>query len=459
MVSTTDFIAAIELGSSKIAGIAGKRNKDGSIQVLAYASEPSASFVKRGIVFNLDKAAQALISIRKKLEEALDSHIGKVYVGVCGQSLRSVKNVITRELEEETIISRQLIDSMCDENRSTPLSDMDILDVAPQEYKIGIYLQADPVGVAGNHIEGRFLNLTARSSVKKNLEQSFSKAGIPVEEILVSPLVMAEVVLTDREKSSGCALIDFGADTTTVSIYEKNILRFLTVIPLGGNNITRDLASLQMEEQDAEKLKIKYGDLLFNDTEKNGQPDVGELEDGRTITLQQINEVVSARAEEIIANAINQIELSGFADKLLSGIIITGGGSNLKNMEGFLREKKSMKKIRVAETIRNEVKSASINIPEDGTQNTILGLLAAGKENCYAPPVKSAADAVNPPSPSGDLFSSAEELEATRKKKEEEEKERRAEEKKRKEKEKKKIKIKTGWITKFTKEIFEDDSL
>lgn len=132
---------------------------------------------------------------------------------------------------------------------------MDILDVAPQEYKVGNNLQANPVGLVGSHIEGRFLNIVARASVRKNLEHCFQQAKIDIADQLIAPLVTANAVLTESERRSGCALIDFGADTTTISVYKNNILRFLTVLPLGGNSITRDITTLQMEEEEAERLK------------------------------------------------------------------------------------------------------------------------------------------------------------------------------------------------------------
>ena len=167
-MATTDFIAAIELSSSKISGIAGKKNSDGSIQVLAYAREDASSFIHKGVIYNIDKTAQALTSITNKLENQLNNSIAKVYVGIGGQSLRTVKNAVSRTLEEEGIISQELVDSICDENLEVPLADMSVLDVAPQEYKIDNTLQADPVGVAGQHITGQFLNIVARASLKKN---------------------------------------------------------------------------------------------------------------------------------------------------------------------------------------------------------------------------------------------------------------------------------------------------
>ena len=220
-MAATDFIVAIELGSSKITGIAGKKHPDGSIQVLALASEPSSDFIRKGVIYNLDKTAQSLTSIIKKLESTLKASIGKVYVGIGGQSLRTIRNTEVRHLEEETKISQELIDSLMDSNREVPIIDQDILEVAPQEYKVGINLLADPVGVPSDHIEGRFLNIIARSSVKQNIDKCFHQAGIEIADYVISPLALANAVLTNSERRSGCMLIDFGADTTTVSVYKK----------------------------------------------------------------------------------------------------------------------------------------------------------------------------------------------------------------------------------------------
>ena len=167
-MATTEFIAAIELGSSKITGVAGRKNSDGSMQVLAYAQEDSSTFIRKGVIFNLDKTAQSLTSIINRLEGELKNSIAKVYVGIGGQSLRTVRNVVSRDLEEEAIISEELVNAIGDENVAIPVVDMDILDVAPQEYKVGNNLQANPVGLVGSHIEGRFLHIVARSSVRKS---------------------------------------------------------------------------------------------------------------------------------------------------------------------------------------------------------------------------------------------------------------------------------------------------
>ncbi|EIY54114.1 cell division protein FtsA [Bacteroides nordii] len=476
-MATTEFIAAIELGSSKVTGIAGRKNSDGSMQVLAYAKEDSSSFIRKGIIYNLDKTAQSLTSIINKLEGDLKNSIAKVYVGIGGQSLRTVRNVVSRDLNEETIISQELVDAICDENLEIPLVDMDILDVAPQEYKIGNNLQADPVGVAGSHIEGRFLNIVARASIKKNLERCFEQAKIEIADLLISPLVTANAVLSESERRSGCALIDFGADTTTISVYKNNILRFLTVLPLGGNSITRDITSMQMEEEEAERLKITFGNVMYEE-EESEEAATCQLEDGsRTVELQALNNIIEARAEEIITNVWNQIQLSGYDDKLLSGIIITGGAANLKNLDTMLRKRSKIEKIRTARSIRNTIQTDSDLIKKDGTQNTLFGLLFEGKENCClieTRPVTHSQPVITEPVNMFEEDEALKEQEAAareaKKKKDEEDKRRRDEDRRRKEEEKrkkeearKKKKEGPSWFektfNKISNEIFSDDDM
>ncbi len=474
-MATTEFIAAIELGSSKVTGIAGKKNSDGSMQVLAYAKEDSSSFIRKGIIYNLNKTAQSLTSIINRLEGDLKESIAKVYVGVSGQSLRTVRNVVSRDLKEETLISQELVDSICDENLEIPLIDMDILDVAPQEFKIDNYLPDTPVGVLGNHIEGRFLNIVARASIKNNLERCFEQAKIKIADLLIAPLVTANAVLSESERRSGCALVDFGADTTTISVYKSNILRFMTVLPLGGNSITRDITSLRIEEEEAERLKITYADATYE--EEGEERATCPLEDGeRTIELGTLNNIIGARVEEIIDNVWNQIQLSGYEDKLLAGIIITGGTANLKNLDEVLRKRTKIDKVRIARNIRNTLYADGDLIKKDGTQNTLFGLLFEGKENCClvetrpATPTAAAAEPVNMFEEDEALKEQEAAAREAKKRREEEDKRRKEDEKRRKEEEKrkkeearKKKKEGPSWFektfNKISNEIFSDDDM
>ena len=482
-MATTEFIAAIELGSSKITGVAGRKNSDGSMQVLAYAQEDSSTFIRKGVIFNLDKTAQSLTSIINRLEGELKNSIAKVYVGIGGQSLRTVRNVVSRDLEEEAIISEELVNAIGDENVAIPVVDMDILDVAPQEYKVGNNLQANPVGLVGSHIEGRFLNIVARASVRKNLEHCFQQAKIDIADQLIAPLVTANAVLTESERRSGCALIDFGADTTTISVYKNNILRFLTVLPLGGNSITRDITTLQMEEEEAERLKKAYGDALYEEDPEQEEATCKLDDDNRIIKVADLNNIIEARAEEIVANVWNQIQLSSYEDKLLAGIILTGGAANLKNLDETLRKRSKIEKIRMAKLPRNTVHASNNILKKDGSQNTLFGLLFEGNQNCClteTAPQAAPAPSISKPEPevhkTVDMFEDDQELKEqariARLKKEEEEREAKLaakeaeklrKQKEKEEKERRKREAGPSWIQRkidsLTKEIFSDDDM
>ena len=390
-----EFIVAIELGSSKMTGIAGKKNLDGSIQVLACVKEDSSACIRKGVVYNIDKTAQCLTNIVSRLEKQLKTGMTQVYVGVGGQSIRSIRNVITKELPSETLVTQDMVIELMDANRNMKYPDQEILDAAVQEYKVDSQYQLDPVGIQCSRIEGNFLNILQRKAFYKNLNKCFETAEINVAEMYLAPLALADSVLTEAERRSGCALVDMGADTTTVSVYSKNILRHLAVIPLGSNNITKDIASLQMEEQDAEKMKLKYG-CAFTDNNDIDNNMKYSIDQDRQVETRKFIEIVEGRLEEIIANVWCQVP-EEYCDKLLGGIILTGGGANMKDIEKAFQNYTHIEKIRMAKFVTQTITSqiADINA-HDGTMNTVLGLLAKGDINCAGADVD----------PNGDLFAS-----------------------------------------------------
>ena len=368
-----DFIVAIELGSSKITG--------GSIQVLACVKEDSSSCIRKGVVYNIDKTAQCLTNIINRLEKQLKTGITQVYVGVGGQSIRSIRNLIAKDLPNGMQVTQDMVIELMDENRNMKYPDQQIIDAAAQEYKVDSQFQLDPVGIQCNRIEGNFLNILQRKSFYANLNKCFETAGINIAELYLAPLALADSVLTEAERRSGCALVDLGADTTTVSVYSKNILRHLAVIPLGANNITKDIASLQMEESDAEKMKLKYASAFTenNDIDNNMKYSIDQ---DRQVETRKFIEIVEGRLEEIIANVWCQVP-EEFCDKLLGGIILTGGGSNLRDIEKAFQNYTHIDKIRIAKFVTQTITStiAEINA-HDAMMNTVLGLLAKGDINC-----------------------------------------------------------------------------
>jgi|SRR5574344_14424 cell division protein FtsA len=395
-MAAKEFIVAIELGSSKMTGIAGRKNIDGSITVLAVAKEDSSSFIRKGVVYNIDKTAQCLASIVNKLTNTLKTGISQVYVGVGGQSIRSVKNTIVKDLPAETKVTKEMVIELMDANRNMKYPEQEILDAAEQEYLVDSQMQIDPVGIECRRLEGNFLNILSRMSFYKNLNKCFDAAGINVAEMFLAPYALADSVLTEAEKRSGCALVDIGSDTTTVSVYFKNMLRHLAVIPLGSNNITKDIASLQMEEEDAERMKLKYA-CAYTENSDIDNTLMLPIDQERSIESRKFIEITEGRLEEIIENVWFQIQSSEYGDKLLGGIILTGGGSNMKDIDKAFMNHSHIDKIRIAKFVTQAIDSTSQLINEhDGTMNTILALLAKGDMNC-------AGDEINA---NGDLFAS-----------------------------------------------------
>ena len=469
MAEFKDFIVAIELGSSKVTGIAGQKKPDGSISVLALVREDSSSFIRKGVVYNIDKTAQCLTAVVKKLEAQLKTRITQVFVGVGGQSIRSVKNSITKDLPADTIITQDMVVELMDSNWGLDYPDQKILDVAEQEYRVDTQMQMDPVGIRANRLEGNFLNILERKSFFQNLNKCFETANIKVADMYLAPLALANAVLTEAEKRSGCALVDIGADTTTVSVFWKNVLRHLAVIPLGSNNVTKDIASLQMEESDAEQMKLKYGSAYTDNSEVDNDLKYS-IDTERQVEARRFIEIVEARVEEIIENVRYQIPPE-YYDKLLGGIILTGGGSNMKNIEQAFMKYTRIDKVRVAKFVTATINSSNEQVKaRNGMLNTVIGLLAKGDINC----------AGNYIDPNGNLFEEHEQQQApaqerkprqiheietgtirtaqeeekaaeeARRKKEEEERLKREEEEREAE-EQRRIKKENSWFNKFKK--------
>jgi cell division protein FtsA len=330
-MGTDKTLVAIELGSSSIRGIIGQRRADGTLLVLGYERENTPDCVRKGVIFNIDKTVQAISNIIKRIEERQKVYVNKVYVGISGQSLRTVKNEVIRNFDVKVSISDEIVDGLMQDNCARIYDDCEILDVAPQEFRVGSRMTNEPVGVMADHIEGYYQNVIARTVLSENIKRCFQALGKEIAGFYISPLLLANYLLTDIEKRSGCALVDLGADTTTVAVYEKNILRHLVVIPLGGNNITADIASaLKMEMEEAEQLKRSFGSAYY-DEEDSDSTRMINISNGRTVEEKRLRDIIEARQQEILENVKHQISV--FSEQLLAGVIFTGAAANIKNLE------------------------------------------------------------------------------------------------------------------------------
>ena len=379
-----NFVVAIELGSTRIKGIAGQKKPDGSIAVLAMVSEDAKQCIRNGVVYNIDKTVQCITSIVQRLKGQLKSGIKHVYVGVGGQSIHSERNVIVREIHSSIPVTQQLIVEMMDQNRSMEYPDMEILDVEVQEYRADALMQTEPVGIQCSRLDGNFLNILQSKRHYQKLNTCFDIAGVKLAEIYLAPFALADAVLTPVEKRSGCVLVDLGADTTTVMVYYKNIVRHIAVIPLGGNNITKDICTLQVEECEAEKLKLRYASA-YTAPEDIDTTLKYDIDRDRKVESSRFIDIIEGRVQEIIANVWNQIP-ADFSEKILGGIVLTGGAANMKNMDVAFRKHTSIDKVRLAKFVTYTINTTNAEInAHDGTMNTLLGLLAKGDQNCYVP--------------------------------------------------------------------------
>ncbi len=384
-----DFIVAMELGSSKVTGVAGRKNQDGSINVLAVAQEPSSSFMIRGTVYKSPQTVKAITDVVGRLRAKLKQDIRQVYVGIGGQSIHSVSNRIVEDLDGGMRVTDDMVYRMMDSNRGTPYQDKMIATAVTQEYRVDNRKELSPEGTLCSRLEGNFLNILCRSKFNQSLLQCFKEAKVTIAETYLAPMALADSVLTEGERKSGCVLVDIGAGTTTVSVYYRDILRHLAVIPLGGNNITKDITSLKVDEAVAEEMKLRYACAYTDERDMDDNLSY-PLDSERTVRSAEFVRIVEARVREIVENVLNQVPQE-YSDKLLGGLILTGGGSNLKNMEGAFREYsrplyKQVGKIRVASFVTQAIHCLEADaLPHDGTMNTVLGILAKGDQDCSGP--------------------------------------------------------------------------
>ena len=377
-MTQSGFIAAIDLGTSSIKGVVGRKNESNVISILASGFIPSKNCIRRGTVYNIEETGASVRKLVTLLENSIGRKIGKVYVSLGGQSLRSLEFREAIELSPGGMVTDDIVKQLraSAQKYSPELSKAYAL--ADVEYYIDNKPERNPVGVTGSRVEASFKLITGRPNLMGNVEKSITgKAEVEVADYIIGALAAAEVALNDEEKELGCAFVDFGAGTTTLSIYKGGILRAMVVIPFGGKNITRDICALNFTETDAENLKIKFGKALENQENSFFSSPFSTKPD---VDLTQLNRVIAMRLDEITANLSEQIRLSGYEDKLGAGLVITGGASQLKNMDAYLTRELKMpvRKATVTKTFIN-------NYPElvnDPSYTKVLGMLLLGEEDC-----------------------------------------------------------------------------
>lgn len=378
----TDYITAIEISSSKISGTVGVNTYEG-IKILAAASIPVEGFVSKGVVRNVDETSNALNRIINSLEEKLDNiSIKRAYISLAGLTIQSIRSKVVREFDCYTKITPEIINEIAEESDaifSTPQGYTRVQTIS-QEYKLNGKIDKNPVGAPTRSIEANFLNIVIKEQYLDQLNDCFRQAQIEIEDSFCAARMDAEIILPPDARRNGCALVNIGAETTTIAIYKNEMMRKLVVLPLGSNNITMDLCSLQISRDEAEEIKITRGYKPSNN-------DMGSIDPDTT------NSIINARMNEILQNVRYQIEES---NEHIGHIIFTGGGSKLKNLDLLLEEYLPNYKCDiVSEPKFSLISNNGVNL--NGIFTTALySLLKLGNENCceelkpatYTPPVE-----------------------------------------------------------------------
>ncbi len=368
-MGTKNYITAIEIGSSKVAGTVGVATYEG-INIIAYASEPVDGFISKGVVRNVDAASACLTNIINRLEAQLDNKvtIEKAYTTIGGISVRSVKSTVKREFDEYKKITPEIIDAMAIENDNEFVvpEGYQKVQVIVQDYKLDGSVNTAPAGFHTRSIEGSYLNIIINEQFMKQLGESFEMAKIEIVDSFTAAKLEADILLNKDDKHS-CALVNMGAETTTISIYTNELLRKLVVLPLGGENITRDISTQHISREEAESIKI------FKGYGATGS-------DNSLIANENLNKIIAARIEEILLNIKHQIESSG---EKVGHIFFTGGAAKLKNLKTLLDEHLQDYTTRIiTEPTLRCFNDSGLSLASDAITPTLFGLLSTGKENC-----------------------------------------------------------------------------
>jgi cell division protein FtsA len=331
-------IVGLDIGTTKICAIVGKRNEFGKINILGLGKAHSDG-VSRGVVVNIEKTVQAIRQAIGEAEKQSGIKIEVVHVGIAGEHVRSMqhKGLITLN-NEDFEISREDVQRLHDDMfKIATQPGTEIIHVLPQEYTVddqaGII---DPVGMSGVRLEGNFHIVTGQTTAANNIYKCVVRAGLEVAELILEPLASSAAVLTEEEKEAGVCLIDIGGGTTDIAIFENNIIRHTAVIPFGGNIVTEDIKQgCKVMKRHAELLKIEYGSALADAVKDDVVISIPGPRDrpAKEIHKGMLAQIIQSRMEEIMEFAAAEIKNSGFEDKLVAGIVVTGGGAQLQHIK------------------------------------------------------------------------------------------------------------------------------
>ena len=339
MNSEQPIIVGLDIGTTKIAVIAGRKNEFGKLEILGFG-KANSNGVKHGQVLNIDETIKA---IRTALENCFASNpnldINEVYVGIAGHHIKSLqtRGDIVRQISEEEITQRE-IDQLINDQYKTyiPAGDQ-IIDVIPQEFTVDNFQNIpNPIGYGGVKVGANFHIITGDKNAIRNVNRSVEKAGLHTKDLVLQPLASASAVMCQEDLEAGVAIVDIGGGTTDLAVFYEGILKHTAVIPFAGENITNDIKTgLGVLKTQAEQMKVQFGSALSNEAKANAYITIPGLRGmpAKEISVKNLANIVQARMSEILDFVTYHLKQVGLDNKALNGgVVLTGGGSQLKHL-------------------------------------------------------------------------------------------------------------------------------
>jgi cell division protein FtsA len=332
-------IVGLDIGTTKIAAIAGRKNEFGKLEILGFG-KANSNGVQHGMVLNID---QTIRSIQQAMENCIKSNpnleINEVYVGIAGHHIKSLQtrgDIVRRSNEDE--IRQDEIDQLIKDQYKTyvPASDQ-IIDVIPQEFTVDNFPNiSNPIGYSGVKIGANFHIITGDRNAIRNITRAVDKAGLRVKDLMLQPLASAAAVMCEQDLEAGVAIVDIGGGTTDLAVFYDGILKQTAVIPFGGENITLDIKNgLGVLKAQAEKMKIMFGSALAEEAQRNAYISIPSLRGlpSKNIAVKNLAAIIQARMTEILEFVSYNLKQVGLDSRSLNGgVVLTGGGSQLKHL-------------------------------------------------------------------------------------------------------------------------------
>lgn len=331
----------LDIGTTKIVAMIGRKNEYGKLEILGVGKSKSLG-VHRGVVNNITQTIESIQIAIKEAEDNSGYMIKDVVVGIAGQHIRSIQHsdYISRSNPEEVICGKDIEQLIGQVHKLAMLPGEEIIHVLPQEFKIdGQSEIKEPIGMYGGRLESSFHVVVGHAASIRNVGRCIQSAGIELSGLTLEPLASSDAVLSQEEKEAGVALIDIGGGTTDLAIFKDGIIRHTAVIPFGGNVITDDIKEgCSIIEKQAELLKVKFGSAWPGENKENEIVSIPGLRgrEPKEISLKNLSKIINARVVEIIEQVFDEIKSYGHDDpkkKLIAGIVLTGGGAQLKHIK------------------------------------------------------------------------------------------------------------------------------